>query len=237
MKLGTKLPLFYSVLIALLGAAFIAFTSTQVEQRMVEEEREYFETLAKTFTQNTANAIVLRDYAALSLFVDNLSQGEHVRYAAILDEEGNVLAHTRHHLEGSPLADPVSLKAAAAQQLLMQPSGGDVVDVAAPLLIAGRKWGAVRIGFSVREMKRKVAQARLTILSAGLIAIALGAAAAGASTPPAKTMLPRRRWKSPAETLRAVAISAIATTAITISALRDVMSVLLLDADFADSRR
>ncbi len=178
MKLGTKLPLFYSVLIALLGAAFIAFTSTQVEQRMVEEEREYFETLAKTFTQNTANAIVLRDYAALSLFVDNLSQGEHVRYAAILDEEGNVLAHTRHHLEGSPLADPVSLKAAAAQQLLMQPSGGDVVDVAAPLLIAGRKWGAVRIGFSVREMKGKVAQARLTILSAGLIAIALGAAAA-----------------------------------------------------------
>lgn len=179
MKLRVKLPLVYTLLNAALGAAFIVFTSRLVDERMVEEEREYFESLAKTLSLNTANAIALRDYAALRDFVDSVAHhGEHVSYAIILDEGGAVLAHSRRELEGKILDDPVSRAAAAAEELLMQPAGADTLDVTAPLHIAGRKWGAVRIGYSLTEMKHKVAQARNLVLVAGLLAILAGAAVA-----------------------------------------------------------
>jgi PAS domain S-box-containing protein/putative nucleotidyltransferase with HDIG domain len=178
MKLRVKLPLVYTLLIAVLGAAFVVFTSCLVERRMVEEEHEYFGSLAKTLAMNTANAIALRDYAALREFVDNMAHGEHVRYAIILDDGGAVLAHSRRELEGILLDDPVSRAAAAADELLTQPDGADTLDVTAPLHIAGRKWGAVRIGYSLTEMQHKVAQARNVILFAGLLATLAGAAVA-----------------------------------------------------------
>lgn len=179
MKLRVKLPLGYTLLIAALGTAFVVFTSRLVEQRMAGEEREYFESLTKTLAMNAANAIVLRDYAALWDFVDSVANhGEHVGYAIILDEGGAVLAHSRHELEGKILDDPVSRAAAAAEGLLMQPAGADTLDVTAPLHIAGRKWGAVRIGYSLTELKKEVAQARNLVLLAGLLAILAGAAVA-----------------------------------------------------------
>jgi putative nucleotidyltransferase with HDIG domain/PAS domain S-box-containing protein len=178
MKLRVKLPLAYTLLIAILGAVFVVFTSRLVEERMVGEEREYFGSLAKTLALNTANAITLRDYAALRDFVDNVAHGEQVRYAIILDEGGVVLAHSRHELEGKPLADPVSRAAAAADRLLMQSNGADTLDVTAPLHIVGRKWGVVRIGYSLTDMQQKVAQARNLVLFAGLLATLAGAAVA-----------------------------------------------------------
>ena len=178
MKLRVKLPLVYTLLIAILGAVFVVFTSRLVEERMVEEGREHFGNLAKTLALNTANAITLRDYAALRDFVDNVAHGEQVRYAIILDEGGAVLAHSRHELEGNPLADPVSRAAAAADRLLIQSNGADTLDVTAPLHIAGRKWGAVRIGHSLTEMQQKVAQVRNFVLLAGLLATLAGAAVA-----------------------------------------------------------
>lgn len=176
MKLYVKLSLVYTLLIAALGASFIVFTFRLVEERMVGEEREYFGSLAKTLAMNTANAIVLKDYAALRDFADNVGHGEHVSYAAILDETGQVLAHSRHELEGKILDNPVSH--AAADDLLMQPDGADTLDVTAPLQIAGKKWGAVRIGYSLTEMKHRVAQARNLVLFMGLLATLAGAAAA-----------------------------------------------------------
>lgn len=179
MKLRVKLPLVYTLLIAALGAAFVVFASRLVEERMVGEEREYFGSLAKAMALNTAHAIALRDYAALRDFVDNVANhGEQVRYAIILDEGGAVLAHSRRELEGKMLDDPVSRAAAVAENLLMQPAGADTLDVTAPLHIAGRKWGAVRIGYSLTEMKHKVAQARNVALLAGLLVTLAGAAAA-----------------------------------------------------------
>lgn len=179
MKLRIKLPLVYTLLIATLGAAFVVFTSRLVEVRMVEEEREYFGSLAKILAMNTANAITLKDYAALRDFVDSVANhGEHVSYAIILDEGGAVLAHSRRELEGKTLADAVSRAAAAASDLLMQPAAADTLDVTAPLHIAGRKWGAVRIGYSLTGMRHKVAQARNLVLLAGLLATFAGAAVA-----------------------------------------------------------
>ncbi len=174
MKLLVKIPLIYTVLIIAIGVAFIVFTSTMVENHIAKEEQEHLESLTKTFALNSANAIVIRDYAALRSFVDNMPNGGHMVYAIILDENESVLAHSRHEFEGKALTDPVSLKAAASRDLLVQAIGSDIVDVAAPLMIAGKKWGAVRIGFSLAEIKIKAAKARNIILFAGLTATLLG---------------------------------------------------------------
>ena len=178
MKLRIKIPLIYTILIASIGVVFILFTSTIVENHMHKEEANHFKSLSKSFAMSSANAIVLKDYAALRVFVDNTSKGEHVSYAIILDENGSVLSHSQHALEGKILEDPVSLRSAASDDVLMQAICVDIMDVTAPLMIAGKKWGAVRVGFSLHEMKSKAAKARNFILFTGLITIFLGGAAA-----------------------------------------------------------
>ena len=47
----------------------------------------------------------------------------------------------QHALEGKILEDPVSLRSAASDDVLMQAIGVDIMDVTAPLMIAGKKWG------------------------------------------------------------------------------------------------
>ncbi|MBI5047779.1 MAG: HD domain-containing protein [Deltaproteobacteria bacterium] len=178
MKLRIKLPLIYILLIASLGVVFILFTSKLAEDHIREANNEHFESLSKAFALNSANAIILRDYAALRWFVDNISKGEHVIYSIILDENSSVLAHTEPEFEGKMPDDPVSVKAAIATNFLMQTVGSDAIDVTAPLMIAGKKWGAVRIGFSLTDMQAKVARAKNLVLFAGLIAMFLGGAAA-----------------------------------------------------------
>lgn len=177
MKLRIKLPLVYTLLIAALGAAFVVFTSRLVQQHRVEEEQEYFQSLAEALAMSTASAIRLGDSAALRDFVDRVARGEHVSYAIILDGGGGVLAHTRHELEGKILADPVSRAAAMATDRLVQPAAG-ILDVTVPLLIDGKKWGAVRVGYSLVDVKQKLAQAQNLVLLAGLLAILVGAAVA-----------------------------------------------------------
>lgn len=178
MKLRVKLPLIYTFLIAALGAAFVVFTSRLVQEHRVEEEQEYFQSLAEALAMSTATAIELGDYAALRNFVDRVARGEHVSYAAILDQTGRVLAHSRHELEGKILDDPANRAAAAAADLLMQPAAGDILDVAVPLVIAGKKRGTVRVGYSLVDVKQKLAQAQNLVLLAGIIAILAGAAVA-----------------------------------------------------------
>lgn len=178
MKLRVKLPLIYIMLIAILGAAFIVFTSYLVEEYMLEEEREYFQSFTRILAMNSANAITLKDYAALRDFVDNVSHGEHVSYVAILDGTGQILTHSRHEQEGKVLDDHVSRAAAATNSLLIQRNGADTLDVTAPLQIAGKKWGAVRVGYSQAEIKQKVVQAHNLVLLMGLLTILVGVAAA-----------------------------------------------------------
>jgi signal transduction histidine kinase len=145
-----------------------------VEDFIVKHIEEDFKEITNLFALNSANAIVLKDYAALSGFVDNIKGDEHVSYAVILDENGDVLAHSQHELEGKALTDPVSLKAAAAHDLLIQAVDSNTIDVTAPLMIAGKKWGAVRIGFSLARIKMMAAKVRNIILFVGLTVTLLG---------------------------------------------------------------
>ncbi len=178
MKLRVKLPLVYTLLIAALGTAFVVFTSRLLQEHRVEEEQEYFQSLAEALAMSTATAIGLGDRAALRDFVERVARGEHVSYAAVLDESGRVLAHTRHELEGKIPGDPVSRAAAAAGDVLIQHDGADILDVAVPLAIAGKKSGAVRVGYSLVDVKQKLARAQHLALLAGLVAVLVGAAVA-----------------------------------------------------------
>jgi len=174
-RLSLKLPLVYTLLIATLGGAFVGLTSHMVEGAMEGEEEEYFEGLTRFFALNGATAVVLKDYAALSTLVDNMAEAEHVRYVAILDATGRVLAHSDHAQEGRVPDTSLERRAAQATGLLVQRPGENLVDVTAPLTIAGRKWGAARIGFSQDDLRVKIAGAQLLILGIGGGVVLLGA--------------------------------------------------------------
>ncbi len=174
MKLRTKLPLCYAVLIAGLGALFILFTSSMVEDRMKEEEHEYFEGLTKALALNSTTAIALKDYASLRRLVDNVLSSEHVVYSAVIDGDGLVLAHSRHALEGKVVEKPPALGTVDGADLLMRRESARVVVATAPLVIAGHLWGAVKIGFSDEELAAKIRDAQRLIIILGVATVLVG---------------------------------------------------------------
>ncbi|MDI6744200.1 MAG: hypothetical protein QMD07_02370 [Thermodesulfovibrionales bacterium] len=65
MKLRIKIPLIYTILIIAVVAALIVYTSAMVKNHTAKAGQEHLESLTKTLALNSANAIVLKDYAAL----------------------------------------------------------------------------------------------------------------------------------------------------------------------------
>ena len=141
MKLHSQIPLIYTILIIVVSGSIHLFIYPLWSQTIQpKQEQEHLESLTKTLALNSANAIVLKDYAALRVFVDNISQDVHVRYVIVMDENGSVLSHSAC-TGGQDIEDPVSLRSAASDDVLMQAIGVDIMDVTAPLMIASKKWG------------------------------------------------------------------------------------------------
>jgi signal transduction histidine kinase len=87
-----------------------------------------------------------------------LRRSRALSYALVQDETGLVLAHTNPALVGQRLTDPMSLTAAGATGLLRQ-VGGDVVDLALPVLQGNNFLGIARVGYSQKSMTQLVDQA------------------------------------------------------------------------------
>ncbi|OGL40400.1 MAG: hypothetical protein A3C43_05595 [Candidatus Schekmanbacteria bacterium RIFCSPHIGHO2_02_FULL_38_11] len=82
----------------------------------------------------------------------------HVVYAMILDKDNRIIAHNDYKKYGRIYNDSVSLKATSAKKTLKQYYYDPIkkikiLDVATPLAISTKKWGTLRVGFSMEFMK------------------------------------------------------------------------------------
>ena len=101
-------------------------------------------------------------------------------YAMVLDRDGRVLAHNRLPEYGKILRDDLSRSALAAKAPeihLLHFEGRHASDFSAPLAIAGKRWGALRVGVSreplLRELKLLAGRILLfsSLISIGALAI------------------------------------------------------------------
>lgn len=134
-------------------------------------------TLASSLAIISAEAMrTFSDYQ-LQENLDQFSRLPDVRYALILNERGLIVASTDNANIGSTPDDPLNLSAqeAATERVRQEKfDGQDVLDVAQPILVAGRRLGTVRIGVGQEALDQALKQSLRHLQ--GLTLILLGGA-------------------------------------------------------------
>jgi len=168
-----------SIGIFLIVAAVALMTAIPVSRMasraIIAEARNRGLVLAENLSLRLADAMLTSDLLRMKTMVDELTAvGQDILYAFVQDENGNVLAHTFQK------GFPVDLKAAntaedAHVRIQVLDTGTEqVYDIAAPVVISGRRFGTARLGFSRARAEAEVRSLLLTF--AGLSVAALAAA-------------------------------------------------------------
>ena len=125
------------------------------------------------------NTIILGEMGLVPGLLDNYVE-EIVRnpsfptvYAFITDDRGIVVADNRPENFGKRFSDPLTRAALAGdgyRHAIVRDVGGNVLDMALPLRVAGKSWGALRVGFSMTpvEQEYRAFMMRIAIFS-GLV--------------------------------------------------------------------
>lgn len=124
------------------------------------------------------NTIILGEMGLVPGLLDNYVE-EIVRnpsfptcYAFIVDQQGKVVAHSDSGKFGRYYRDPLTTETLEGDQFrstTVAGSAGRVLDMALPLRIAGKSWGALRVGFDMTPAEREYHSFKLRIMLFSLL--------------------------------------------------------------------
>ncbi|HEV8311228.1 MAG TPA: ATP-binding protein [Methylomirabilota bacterium] len=182
-SLQAKFLLGAVLVIGLVMAALIVIVEHRQRAAIVDEVQRRGLVLAQNLAAISSGPLLLYNFTALEQNVVRLDEEADVAYAIILDPEGKVAAHSEDPgLVGTVLTDPVSTRAAAAKNPVVQEATVArqvVYDFAIPVDVQGQKWGTVRVGLSRRRMEAEIAKTRRELaLLAAVILLGGGVASA-----------------------------------------------------------
>ncbi|MBI3014878.1 MAG: HAMP domain-containing protein [Candidatus Tectomicrobia bacterium] len=174
------------LLVVLLISGIAVIVERGERRALIDQVRKRAVATASNVAAVSTSALLTYNYVTLEQNAARVAREEDVLYVIILDREGKVAAHSsRSELQGTVMADPVSRRAGASREILVQAAtfsgtADPLYDVAVPVYIkeSPEKWGTVRVGISLGPMRRAIARSRQGIALMGLVAIALGGAGA-----------------------------------------------------------
>ncbi|MFQ5814355.1 MAG: HAMP domain-containing protein, partial [Anaerolineae bacterium] len=179
--LQVKFILAANILVMSLVITSVFLVEFRQRHIIIEEVKKRGITLAEGLGAASTIHLLTYNFIALEQLVAQVSRQVDVLYAIALDKEGLVASHSHDKsTEGKALADPVSLKAAQAGQILVQKyhtlDYGEAYDVAVPVFVKGslEKWGTIRVGVSLERMYQEIARTRWQIAMFGVLALILG---------------------------------------------------------------
>ena len=161
-----------------------------VEQRqrdtILAESRKRAISITSNLAALSEGYVLSYNFIKLEQTVTQIAAEADVVYAIVQLYDGKVAAAGGWDVpQGTILHDPVSQQAMQAEQLLVQEVRtaelqGRGYDVAIPLYAPGspRKWGTIRIGFSLAQAMREMHKTTRNLLLLAVIAILLGTAEA-----------------------------------------------------------
>jgi two-component system sensor histidine kinase AtoS len=134
----------------------------------------------------STKSLLTYNYVALEQDVEKISQDRDILYAIVVDHDGRVAAYSGHdETQGTILQDAVSQQAARAtaplvQRIVRSRNAAEHYDIAVPVMVHGSpdKWGTVRVGLSLRDMRAEIRRTRLQVLVLGVLGAVLSSAAA-----------------------------------------------------------
>lgn len=161
-----------------------------VEQRqrdtILHESRKRAMSLASNLAALSESYLLSYNFIKLEQTVEKIAQEEDVGYAIVHMHNGKVAAYSRHgEKQGKMLDDAVSMAALQAdtpfiQEVKTPDLQGAGYDVAIPVFAQGgtRKWGTIRLGFSLAEATREIRATTRNLILLSIAAIALGSGVA-----------------------------------------------------------
>ena len=163
--------------------AVIAIVEHRQRGAIIDEVNRRGEVLARNLAATSAPPLLYYHFTALEQNVARVAREEDVLYAIVLDEDGNVAAHSHAPARvGQKLEDTISRRAAHADGPIVQEGRDErhqgLYDFARPVIVSGRKWGTVRIGVSQQRMEAEILTTRLELAGLTLAMLLVGAAAA-----------------------------------------------------------
>ena len=175
-SLAGKIAGFVIVIIVIIMSLVVGITLKREEgaasDQMIKRAKDITNALATTST----TAILSHDYITLTQIAEGIGKkGDDIDYVIILNDIGEVMAHTNKSLVGKTLGDDLSLKAQGAKTTLFQITEEGVYDVAVPILLGKRRIGLVRVGFSSLPLKAKIVEIRdrIFLLTIGLLILGI----------------------------------------------------------------
>jgi signal transduction histidine kinase len=187
-RLRTRFTLYFTSLIVAIMAAVVLLVEQRLGQLIAKQAEKRGLSIARNLAAVCQPSLVTYNYVALTQHAERAKrQEEGIAEVIILNKEGRVAAYSEHgERQGTVLTDPVSLRAAAAHGELVVPVGIEradgsaeqdrALDIAVPVFIENsrEKWGTVRIRLLTEDVHRQLRDTRLSLLGAGLAAVALG---------------------------------------------------------------
>jgi signal transduction histidine kinase len=132
------------------------------------------------FGRSSVQAVLSDDYLVMQHVVNGIGNTRKVRYAMLLNDDGQVLVHTRAIERGRRYDDPVARASATARgpllQELIDPEGVHIYDFTVPVYVLEEKRASARVGLSIEHELQGIARTRNSLLLFGLAALAVGLA-------------------------------------------------------------
>ena len=151
-------------------------------QMILHESQKRARALASNLAALSEGYLLSYNFIKLEQMAEKATEDEDVAYAIVHLHNGQVATYSGHpERQGKTLDDPVSQQALQAAESFIQDIttmevGGRGYDVAIPVFVPGgtRKWGTVRLGFSLARAQREVQATTQDLFLLGLVALLLG---------------------------------------------------------------
>jgi two-component system, NtrC family, sensor kinase len=163
-SLQGKFTLYLTALIVTTMSA-IAYWNISREKALMEKVivREG-EALIESFAISCTNTMLYEEIGLveegglLDNFISDLMQRRdlNVIYAMILDPKGKVLAHNSIREVGDSYGDEVTERGITSWDTLLQYPSRNVLDISTPLAISTKRWGTLRMGISLENLKKEI---------------------------------------------------------------------------------
>lgn len=125
---------------------------------------------------------VIEEGGLLDNFIEEIKNnaGFPVVYAFVTDQNGRVLAHNEYAEYGKTYSDPLTREAIAQKRFISKLNSRveqqpPVLDLAMPLHIYGKTWGALRVGVSTAPLEEELHALSKRIIGASLVFFLFGA--------------------------------------------------------------
>ena len=172
--------------IAIALACIVGFTIIGTYFLLVSQKRIYLQnvitvgkTLAETASVHFTDVLMNMEIGIqgggagsllLDYYVSDLMKKEgDILYVFVLDNAGKVLAHSNLEEYGKTYTDAITVEGMKTMNTLAKVVYDkrlrtDIVDVAAPLGISTKRWGTLRVGISLDNMRRDMAELKRIVL-------------------------------------------------------------------------